>query len=215
MTNSRACHVHVLILKHQDACIVGFSHLFYTPAIAMDFEEYVGAEAFYAIWQTIAQHMSGQNLASIRAVCRVSRKAVDDAVTTITVPNDTVHVTLPEKERFPACKQYIFTDPSENFPKYVRQYCGPPSNQTSVLVCGEACWKASYFQKWLHCYRDELSWVGLALCLCEEHQAEDLSAYLQRILAIGSGIQLTLLGLWVEVRGFPPALLSFLPSLGT
>ncbi len=47
--------------------------------------------------------------------------------------------------------------------------------------------------------RDELSEVSLILQLCEEHQECDLSAYLQHILAIGPGVELSLLGLWCEV----------------
>ena len=175
----------------------------------VDLEEYVGPDASYAIWQTIAQYLGGQNLASIRAVCRMSRRAVDDAVNAITVQGDAIHGTLPAHERFPACKQYTFIDSSEDLPQYVRQWCGPPSNQTSVLVCGEACWKASHLQEWLHFNRDELSWVGLVLRLCEEHQAEDLSVYFQRILAFGSGVQLTLLGLWCEARAIPLMCLLF------
>lgn len=166
-------------------------------------EEYVGPDASIAIWQTIAHYLGGQNLASIRAVCRMSRRAVDDAVKVIALSKEAMQCAMPRQERFPACKQYTFVDSSEDLPQYVRQNCCPPSNQTSVLVCGEACWKASQLQEWLHSHRDELSWVGLVLRLCEEHQAEDISVYLQRILAIGSGLQLTLLGLWSEARAPP------------
>lgn len=198
---------------HLDACIVGLSHRYYTPAMQrldmVIIEEYVGPDASYAIWQTIAHYLGGQDLASIRAVCRMSRRAVDDAVNAIALSNEAMQCAMPRPERFPACKQYTFIDFSEDLPQYVRQNCSPPSDKTSVLVCGEACWKASHLQEWLRFYRDELSWVGLVLRLCEEHQAEDTSVYLQHILAIGSGLQLTLLGLWGEVRGFPPAWLSF------
>ena len=62
-------------------------------------------------------------------------------------------------------------------------------------------------------HENELSWIGLGLRLCKDHQAEDLSIYLQRILAIGSGIQLTLLGLRCEVRAHLPCLIFNEPSL--
>ena len=114
----------------------------------MDFEEYLGVDVFYAIWQTIARHIGGQNLASIRAVSRVARKAVDDAVAAITVQCDGMHGTLPRHERFPACKHYTFIDPSEDLPQYVRQHCGPHANQTCAAVCGEACWKAPHLREW-------------------------------------------------------------------
>ena len=86
-------------LSHLDACIVGLSHQYHTPAgqglVMIDFEEYVGPDASHAIWQTIAHHLGGQNLPSIRAVCRTSRKAVDDAVTAIAVPIDAVQGFVP------------------------------------------------------------------------------------------------------------------------
>ena len=172
------------------------------------FEEYVGLEASHAMWRTIAHHLGGQSLASMRSVCRVARKAIDDAVTAIAVQSDAMHGILPRLEHFPACKQYTFVDPSEDLPQYIRRNCGPSSSrQRSVLICGEACWKAAQLQEWLHFHRDELSWVGLVLCLREEHQDEDLSVYLQRILALGSGLQLSLLGLWCEVRALFPCVL--------
>lgn len=176
-------------------------------------EEYVGPDASYAIWQTIAHYLGGQNLASIRAVCRMSRRAVDDAANAIVLSKEAMQCAMPRQERFPACKLYTFVDSSEDLPQYVRQNCSPPSDQTSVLVCGEACWKASRFQEWSHFYRNELSWVGLVLRLCEEHQAEDTSVYLQRILAIGSGLQLTLLGLWCEARALPLCVCLLMTSL--
>ena len=159
----------------------------------------VGTDTSYAIWQTIAHHLGGEYLGSIRAVCRMSRKAVDEAVTSITVPGDTIESALPRWERFPACKQYTFIETSEELPQYVKQYCGPPSKQTSVLVCGEACWKQFCLQDWLELYGDA-TWVGLVLRLCEDHQDADLSVYLDRILNVESGTRLSLLGLWCGVR---------------
>ncbi len=165
-------------------------------------ESCVGIDASYAIWQTIAHTLGSQSFASIRAVCRTSRKAVDDAVTAIAVPGDTMDCLLPTRERFPACKHYTFVDASEDLPPYVKQYCGPPSKETSVLLCGEACWKEPRLHEWLQSYRNKVTWVGLVLRLCEDHQDEDLSVYLRRILAVDSGAQLSLLGLWCGVRSF-------------
>ena len=164
-------------------------------------ENCVGSDASYAIWQTIAHHLGGDFLVSIRAVCRMSRKAVDDAVTAITVPGDTIERVLPRRERFPACKQYTFVETSEELPQYVKQYCGPPSKQPSVLVCGEQCWKQPRLQEWLELYGDA-TWIGLVLRLCEDHQDDDLSVYLERILDVESGARLSLLGLWCGVSSF-------------
>jgi hypothetical protein len=197
---SCASHVHLYILITLHCRIVTPTHI---PAgqglVVMRFEEYVGLDASHAIWQTIAHHLGGQNLASIRAVCRTSRKAVDDAVIAIAVSKDAVQGTLPRHERFSACKQYTFIDPSEGLPQYIRQRCSPRTEQKSVLICGEACWRAPRVQDWIQFYRDEFSWVGLVLRLCEEHQDDDVSAYLGRILAVGDGIPLFFLGLWCEL----------------
>ena len=163
------------------------------------YEEHIGPDAYHAIWQTIAHRLGGQNLASIRAVCRTSRKAVDDAVTAITVPSDAVQGTLPGHERFPACKQYTFVDPSEDIPRYVIHSCCRYSKGRTVLICGESGWRAPHIRDWIRMNQDELSEVSLILQLCEEHQEVDLSAYLQHILAIGPGVRLSLLGLWCEV----------------
>lgn len=105
----------------------------------MDFEGDVRSDTSYALWQTIAKPMGGQDLANIRAVCRVSRKAIDDAVTAIAVPFNALHGALPKAECFPDCTQYAFINHSEYLPQYVRQCCGPPSQQKTALVCGEAC----------------------------------------------------------------------------
>ncbi len=163
----------------------------------------VGTDTSYAIWQTIAHHLGGEYLGSIRAVCRMSRKAVDEAVTSITVPGDTIESALPRWERFPACKQYTFIDTSENVPLYVRHRCAAPSVRTRMLIYGEACWMATSLQSWKQLYRENLSWVGLVLRLCEDHQDEDLSSYLQRILSVGSGLEVSFLGFWCEVRTSP------------
>ena len=159
----------------------------------------VGTDASYAIWQTIAHQLGGKHITSIRAVCRMSRKAVDDAVTGITVPGNTIESMLPSRERFPACKRYTFIETSEGLPQYVKAYCGPPSKQTSVLVCGEACWKQARLQDWLEA-SGNATWVGLVLRLCEDHQEDDLSVYLERILDFECGARLSLLGLWCGVR---------------
>ncbi len=105
----------------------------------MDFEGDVRSDTSYALWQTIAKPMGGQDLANIRAVCRVSRKAIDDAVTAIAVPFNALHGALPKAECFPDCTQYAFINHSEYLPQYVRQCCGPPSQQKTALVCVEAC----------------------------------------------------------------------------
>ena len=165
----------------------------------MMLEDCVGTDTSHAIWQAIAHHLGGQNLASIRAVCRMSRKAVDDAVTAMAVSGDPLESLLPRRERFPACKQYTFIDASEDLPQYVRQNCGSPSKQAGVLVCGASWWKEPRFQDWLQFSQDQSAWVGLVLRLCEDHQDEDLSAYLGQILAV-CGVHLSLLGLWCGVR---------------
>ena len=172
----------------------------------MSLEVYVGLDASYAIWQTIARHLGRQNVGIIRAVCRMTRKAVDDAVTSITVPCDTDALQLPERERFPACQHYAFIDASEHLPQYVRRYCSRQLKQLSVVICGEVCWREPRVQEWLQSNVNELSWVGLVLRLCEEHQDRDLSAYLQQILAVDAGVQLSLLGLWCGVSSFLPCL---------
>ena len=139
--------------SHLIACIVGLSHQYHIPAGQLlnmvMIEEYVGPDASYAIWQTIAHHLGGQNLATIRAVCRMSRRAVDDAVNAIALSKEAIQCAMPRQERFPACKQYTIVDSSEDLPQYVKQNCRPPSDHTSLLVCGEACWDASHLQEWL------------------------------------------------------------------
>ena len=156
-----------------------------------------------ALWQAIVHHLCGHDLATIRAVCRLFRRAVDDAVSAITLSNEAMQCGMPRHEHFPACKQYTFIDTSENVPLYVRQRCAAPSVRTSVLIYGEACWMASYLQSWKQVYREKLSWIGLVLRLCEDHQDEDLSSYLQRILSVGSGLEVSFLGFWCEVRTSP------------
>ena len=179
----------------------------------MILEEHLGPDASHAIWQTIAHHLGRKNLASVRAVCRTSRKAIDDAVTAITVPSDVVQCTLPVLERFPACKQYTFTDPSEGIPRYVIHSCSRTSKGRTILICGESCWRATYIRDWIRMNQNELSEVSLILQLCEEHQECDLSAYLQHILAIGPGVRLSLLGLWCEVT-LSTLCLHPMPSVG-
>lgn len=75
--------------SHPDTCIVGLPQQYQTSARQglkmVMIEEYVGPDASIAIWQTIAHYLGGQNLASIRAVCRMSRRAVDDAVKVISL----------------------------------------------------------------------------------------------------------------------------------
>ena len=156
-----------------------------------------------ALWQAIMHYLCGHDLAAIRAVCRLFRRAVDDAVNAITLSNEAMQCGMPRHEHFPACKQYTFIDTSENVPLYVRQRCATSSVRTRVFIYGEACWMASYLQGWKQLYRENLSWVGLVLRLCEDHQDMDLSSYLQRILFVGSGLEVSFLGLWCEVRPSP------------
>ena len=125
---------------------------------------------------------------------------VDDAVSAITVSGYTEGMLLPRAERFPACKHYAFINGPEGLPEYVQQYCRPPAKEKGVLVCGEACWKAPSLQEWLEIHRSGMTWFGLVLRLCEEHQDEDLSFHLQGVLAAGSRVPLSLLGLWCGVR---------------
>ena len=166
----------------------------------MVLEDHLGLDASYAIWQTIAQHLGGQNVGTIRAVCRMTRKAVDDAVTSITVSCDANAFELPRREQFPACQHYTFIDASEHLPEYVRHYCSPHMKQPTLLICGETCWSEPRVHEWLQSYAHELPWVGLVLRLCEMHQDRDLSAYLQQMLTIETGVQPSLLGLWCGVR---------------
>ena len=166
---------------------------------AMELENHLGVDASYAIWQTIVRHLGSQNVGTIRAVCRMTRKAIDDAVTSITVPCDTGALQLPRRERFPACQHYTFIDASEHLPQYVRQYCSPQLKQLSVLICGETCWSEPRIQEWLQSHVNEITWAGLVLRLCEMHQDRDLSAYLQQMLTMEPGVELTLLGLWCGV----------------
>jgi len=99
-------------LSHCIVCIVGLSRQYiHLLGIALPMnqpEQSLGLDASHAIWQTIAHNLDRPNLASMHAVCRAFKKAVDDAVTVIAIPSGAIHRTLPGHERFPACKHYTF-----------------------------------------------------------------------------------------------------------
>lgn len=151
------------------------------------------------LWEKVIALLKGQDRASVRLVCTVTRQACDSTTKFLTLKRSEWSG-FPDMNKMRNCTVVLFLDDTAMLPSFKLENCVQPISGKFLLVCGEWWWMRSDVREWIKYHQNKSDFrVGLLLCILEQIQGDgDICSTIEEVLD-EEAPDLNYLGIWPQL----------------